>query len=55
MEKEMQKASRKKERIVFVELIGRPERDTVIDENDIMNLKIALATARSFEEFLTLV
>lgn len=43
----------KKSKSLVIE--GRPERDTVINEEDIMNLKIALATARSFEEFLSLV
>jgi hypothetical protein len=31
---------------------GRPERNTVIGKDDIANLKIALNTTESFEEFL---
>jgi hypothetical protein len=34
---------------------GRPERETIIDENDIINLKIALETSKNFKEFLSLV
>jgi hypothetical protein len=34
---------------------GRPERNTIIGADDIMNLRIALNTATSFEEFLALV
>jgi hypothetical protein len=55
METEMQKSTRKKTNSIFVELTGRPERDTVINEEDIANLKIALETARTLEEFLALV
>jgi len=36
-------------------LSGRPERDTCINNEDIINLKIALATAQSLEAFLLLV
>jgi len=35
--------------------VGRPVRDTVIGKDDQLNLKIALETAKSFEEFLELV
>jgi len=55
METEMQKSTRKKTNSIFVELTGRPERDTVINDEDIANLKIALETARTLEEFLALV
>lgn len=55
MELEMQKSTKKKTNSVFVELVGRPERDTVINEEDIANLKIAFETARTMEEFLSLV
>jgi hypothetical protein len=34
---------------------GRPARGTVIGDEDILNLRIALNTARSLEEFLKLV
>ncbi len=33
-------------------LAGRPKRDSVICSDDLMNLKIALATCKSLEEFL---
>lgn len=31
---------------------GRPNRDLIINEDDVLNLKIALETAKSFEQFL---
>ncbi|MBD3240826.1 MAG: hypothetical protein GF331_09595 [Chitinivibrionales bacterium] len=31
---------------------GRPARDTVIEKEDVLNLRIALHTAKSLEEFL---
>jgi hypothetical protein len=31
---------------------GRPERDTIISEDDIMNLVISLNTAKSMEELI---
>ena len=34
---------------------GRPERETIIQEDDITNLKIALGTAQSLEHFLEVV
>jgi len=34
---------------------GRPDRETVIGLDDILNLRIALETAISFENFLELV
>lgn len=34
---------------------GRPERETVINDEDICNLKIALGTAQSLEHFLEVV
>lgn len=34
---------------------GRPDRETVIALDDILNLRIALATAKTLEEFLLLV
>lgn len=39
--------------IPFLE--GRPQRDTVIGEDDILNLKIALETAKSFSAFLEMI
>ena len=33
----------------------RPKRDTVIGQEDIINLKIALGTAKTIEEFIKLV
>lgn len=41
---------------VMIEMFtGRPVRDLVINEEDVMNLQIALETSKSLEEFLTLV
>ena len=37
--------------IPFLE--GRPKREKIIGANDVMNLKIALNTAKSMEEFLS--
>ncbi|MBD3261782.1 MAG: hypothetical protein GF334_08990 [Candidatus Altiarchaeales archaeon] len=34
---------------------GRPERDVIINDDDICNLKIALGTAQSLNEFLEVV
>jgi hypothetical protein len=34
---------------------GRPQRDTIISEDDICNLKIALETAPSFSAFLKMI
>jgi hypothetical protein len=34
---------------------GRPNRETVISNEDILNLSIALSTAKSFENFLEMV
>ena len=34
---------------------GRPARDRVIGKDDILDLTIALGTARSIEEFITLI
>lgn len=39
--------------IPFLE--GRPKRDAVINGEDILNLKIALNTAKNLEEFVSLV
>ena len=36
-----------------VVLSRRPERDTVINREDILNLKIALETSKTWEEFLS--
>jgi hypothetical protein len=33
-------------------LSGRPKRDTAINADDIVNLQIALYTARTFKDFL---
>lgn len=33
-------------------LMGRPERETCINEDDILNLNIALNTAKTIDEFL---
>jgi hypothetical protein len=38
-----------------IEFIGRPKRTFPIDNDDIVNLLIALNTARTLEEFLLLV
>lgn len=43
----------KKDYIPF--LAGRPNRETVIGADDILNLKIALETAKSFSAFLEMV
>jgi hypothetical protein len=32
---------------------GRPDRQTVINQDDILNLRIALETSTSLEDFLT--
>ena len=50
-----QKASKtaKSDSIDF--LSGRPERDRAINDEDIVNLKIAINTAKSLDEFLELV
>lgn len=40
----------KQKKIKFLE--GRPERDLPIGAEDIINLKIALETAKTLEEFL---
>jgi len=34
---------------------GRPERDTIINDDDIINLKIALGSSNSLESFLEVV
>jgi hypothetical protein len=34
---------------------GRPARETIIGDDDISNLKIALATTKTLEEFFALV
>ncbi len=39
-----------KSRIPFLE--GRPKRETAIDRDDLLNLQIALNTAKTVEEFL---
>ena len=39
------------EYIPFLE--GRPKRETIIGNNDLTNLKIALNTFKSLEDFLT--
>ena len=58
--KEFIKKSSKK-RVLFVEkefipwLDGRPKRDTIINNDDMLNLTIAFNTAQSIEEFLTLI
>lgn len=36
-------------------LAGRPKRETNISEEDILNLRISLNTAKSLEEFISLV
>jgi hypothetical protein len=41
----------KKEYIPFLE--GRPKRSTVIQSDDLLNLKILLNTSRTFEEFIS--
>ena len=38
-----------------LEFIGRPKRETIISKDDELNLKIALETAKTEEEFLSLV
>jgi len=38
--------------ITSVNISGRPERDIKINNDDILNLKIALYTTNSVEEFL---
>ncbi len=40
----------KKKQIPFLE--GRPYRNTVIEDDDLTNLRIALNTARNLDEFL---
>jgi len=40
----------KQNRIPFLK--GRPERDHVIDDEDLINLKIELETCKSLEEFV---
>jgi hypothetical protein len=40
---------------VAVEIKSRPVRDLIINEDDIINLKIALETAKSLDEFLEMV
>ena len=37
------------------ELTDKPDRDLLINKDDILNLQIALNTSKSLEEFLTLV
>lgn len=39
----------------FVSLAGRPERDTVISQDDIVNLSIALNTTGDVKHFLKVV
>ena len=39
----------------FVSLTGRPERDTVISQDDIVNLSIALNTTGDIKHFLKVV
>ncbi len=36
-----------------IKLSRRPERDKVINSEDILNLRIALETSRTWEEFLS--
>jgi hypothetical protein len=36
-------------------LTGRPERSTVINQDDCVNLQIALYTSKTMEEFLLLI
>ena len=45
------KVFRRPAKLIVIELIGRPARDTVIGDNDITNLNIALNISRSLEEF----
>lgn len=47
--------ARKVEEKVIEFLGGRPERETVINDEDITNLKIALETSKTLEQFLSLV
>ncbi len=35
--------------------MGRPQRQTIINEDDITNLKIALGIARSVDEFVRMI
>jgi hypothetical protein len=35
-----------------IRLVGRPDRQKVIGDEDIMDLRIALATTKSVDEFL---
>ena len=38
-----------------VELTGRPKRDTIISSDEILNLKIALETTSTINEFLKVI
>lgn len=44
----------KEEGGIVTDLSGRPERDTVINDEDVLNLKIALETATSLDELLAI-
>ena len=50
---ELSESGLKMVRIPF--LGGRPERDTIIGSDDIMNLQIALETCKTFKEFFAVV
>ena len=40
---------------LFVSLTGRPDRDTIIDQDDLINLTIALNTTNDISEFIKVV
>jgi hypothetical protein len=40
---------------IIPSLSGRPERSTVINQDDYLNLQIALYTSKTMEEFLLLI
>ena len=45
----------KRRTLKAIKLTGRPNRETVISEDDILNLRIALNTAKSFDAFLDVI
>lgn len=51
--KEITRRGNSSERFTIIpKLTGRPERETAIGNDDIINLKIALETSKTLEEFL---
>lgn len=50
-----EKANEKRKVTGIPFMAGRPRRETVICSDDLMNLKIALATCKTLEEFLRMV